>query len=89
MAVVRSVVKDDNDEITGATVMKGSNREVVKRHSSTLIPLLQYNNATDDDNDCESCHEINIGNAQVSRNSAVRKAAKESRLKTRNILTND
>ena len=88
MAVVRSVVKDDNDEITGATVMKGSNREVVKRHSSTLIPLLQYNNATDDDNDSESCDD-NIGNAQVSRNSAVRKAAKESRLKTRNILTND
>ena len=37
---VLSVVKNDLDETTGAIVIKGNTREKVKRHSSTLIPLL-------------------------------------------------
>ena len=40
LGVVKDIVVNSQGEITGATIMKGSNREIVKRHSNTIIPLL-------------------------------------------------
>jgi len=40
MAIVKSVVINDLGEVTGAAVLKGSTGEIIKRHSSVLIPLL-------------------------------------------------
>ena len=40
LARVINVVKNDNGEVTGATLRKGSTRELVKRHSSCIIPLM-------------------------------------------------
>ena len=40
MVMVKNVVTNVNGEITGAIVKKGKTGELLKRHSSTLIPLL-------------------------------------------------
>ena len=40
MGRILSVKINDLGEVTGAEVFKGNTREVVKRHSSVLIPLL-------------------------------------------------
>ena len=40
MAIVKEITTNELDEVTGATVMKGCNREIVQRHSSSLILLL-------------------------------------------------
>ena len=41
MAIVRTVVYNDLDEATAVTVLKGSSREIVTRHTSSIIPLLR------------------------------------------------
>ena len=41
MARVVSTVLNDLGEVTGVTVMKGNRRDVLKRHSSCVIPYLQ------------------------------------------------
>ena len=41
MGRVKSVVTNELDEVTGAHIMKGKTREVVKRHSDAIIPLLR------------------------------------------------
>ena len=41
MARVRSVVKNQLGEVTGATLVKGATGETVKRHADVLIPLLR------------------------------------------------
>ena len=43
MGIVRAVTINDLGETTGATVFKGSSRETVHRHATSLIPLLTGN----------------------------------------------
>ena len=43
LGIVEEVIRNEFQEVTGALVRKGKNRERVKRHSSTLIPLMQLN----------------------------------------------
>jgi len=76
MGIVRSITTNVNGEITGATVMKGGTREVVKRHSSTLIPLLSSDDTVSDvaagpnpDSD------ISYKSAEISLKRPQRKAA--------------
>ena len=40
MGIVRKLQVNSLGEVTGATLMKGKNREMIKRHVSSLIPLL-------------------------------------------------
>ena len=40
MGLIKEVVVNSLGEVTGATILKGSTRELVKRHSSVIIPLL-------------------------------------------------
>ena len=42
LGIVRSVETNDLEEVTAAYVMKGDTRELVYRHSSSLIPLLSH-----------------------------------------------
>ena len=48
MAIVKTVIVNDLGEVTGAVLFKGRTRETVKRHVSSLIPLLRAS----DENDC-------------------------------------
>ena len=47
MGIVKDLQVNDCNEVTGATIFKGSTRELVKRHSSTIIPILSVNNEDD------------------------------------------
>ena len=40
MGRVVDVVINSNNEVTGAKILKGATREIVKRHVTTIIPLL-------------------------------------------------
>ena len=62
MDIVKEVEGNDLGEVTGATILKGKSRELVKRHSSVIIPLLTNNShkncvdtvAKDEDKEKES-----------------------------------
>jgi hypothetical protein len=43
MGLIKQVQVNDLGEVTGALVFKGTTRELVKRHSSVIIPLLRLN----------------------------------------------
>ena len=75
---IKEVVKNINDEITGVTVLKGKSGETVKRHSSTIIPLLSYTG--DEVSDSNEVADIS------SRQRPCRKAAVESVKRTRQML---
>ena len=38
MGIIRSIVKNNMDEVTGVEVFKGDTKELVKRHVNTIIP---------------------------------------------------
>ena len=40
LAIVKEITKNYLNEVTGATLMKGCNREVIRRHVSQIIPVL-------------------------------------------------
>ena len=99
MAVVVEIISNDVGEVTEALVRKGKNREVVKRHSSVLIPILSRAKTSNDmtsDNDAglrsnslDSRRDVdNAGDlSDTSRQGrAQRRAAVESRERTRKLL---
>ena len=80
LGIVKEITHNDNGEVTGALVMKGKSRELVKRHSSSIIPLLRNDN-------------VNTSTPQqiVDPNSnrpPSRRAALDSRERTR-LMLND
>ena len=81
MAVVKTTVKNTSNEVTEAVVMKGKTRELLRRHSSTLIPLLSLKKG--DETGGEDKNEISqLPERRVSK----RKAAIKSGERTRDIL---
>ena len=81
MAIVKSTIKNLNNEVTDAIIIKGKTREVLKRHSSSLIPLLSLNRDFKD-NDKEESVSVN------KRILPSRRAALVSREKTKAVLGN-
>ena len=51
MAIIRKINVNDLGEITSVLAFKGSTRELVHRHSSSIIPLLTNTEAMASDND--------------------------------------
>ena len=51
LARIKKIIVNDLGEVTNVVAMKGKNKELVKRHSSTVIPLLKL-----DQDDAESIH---------------------------------
>ena len=45
LAIVRAVTTNCLGEVTSAELKRGDTGEIIKRHSSNLIPLLQFNNS--------------------------------------------
>ena len=77
---VKQIVKNTNNEVTGVIVMKGKNREIVKRHNSTIVPLL----TCDIGPGLSSSSNIDQINERPKR-----KAGIASRIKTRQMLVDD
>ena len=82
LAVIKEVVKNSNNEVTGATLRKGKSREIVKRHSSTIIPYLSVNT----DFSLNNAAAKTSNEVSSSRKQPKRVAAEISRKKTRAIL---
>ena len=86
MGIVKEVLKNSLDEVTGAMVLKGKNREVVKRHASSLILLL----SPGDELDLNGSVVKNYDNAEeaipAKPRKSKRKAAVEGRNKIRKCL---
>ncbi|XP_068239919.1 uncharacterized protein [Palaemon carinicauda] len=81
MGLVKELQYNSIGEVTGASIQKGSTREVVKRHITTLVPFLERS----DDSELSS---TNDSVKLLSEPPHVkRKAAIVSEQKTREILT--
>ena len=86
LGIIKQTLTNDIGEVTGALVMKGRTRELLKRHSSTLIPVLRDPSIELEDMDLPTCDSSNVDtHARITKRS-IRKAAEESRLKTRMML---
>ena len=81
MGIIKKVTLNDLDEVTDIVVFKGASRKTVRRHVTSMIPLLSP--GTNDSED----------EAQIRENSSThqrkkRKAAVISETRTRDMLRN-
>ena len=86
MGLVKEIQVNDLGEVTGATIMKGKTRELVKRHSSVIIPLLTVNQSNPS---VKEAHEIlKDDDLEISRISSrpKRRAAIKSSEASKRIL---
>lgn len=89
LAVVREVIVNDLGEVTCAILMKGSNREIVKRHASSLIPFMRRSETVSDravgDETVTEREERQQG-ARGQRAAAVAGALRNSELAANNLV---
>jgi len=71
MAVVRDVVTNENNEVTGIIAMKGKSREIVRRHASSVIPLLSPNIENEEEPAEEDYRKESSSCNRVKRKAAV------------------
>ena len=82
LAIVKELVINDLNEVTGAIVFKGKTRELVKRHASTLIPLLEVSGEPNQaQTDKSGLNDLEVSVTRPSRNAAI-----ISRQRTKAIL---
>lgn len=79
MGIVRETFKNEAGEVTNIVVKKGSTRELVKRHVSSIIPLVKSEKT-------EVSLPSEISKSSESRNILPRTAARKSRQKTKDLL---
>ena len=95
MGIVKKTVCNEMGEVTGAIVMKGKTRELLKRHSSTLIPLLMVSDDPDlDDVDQKPGCSGDLTNErsdtdQVALNRPRRQAAIDSEQRTSAVFKDE
>ena len=96
MGVVKRVICNDAGEVTGAVVMKGKTRELLKRHSSTLIPLLMLGDESSSGlpeyrpcGHAEDDQKSDSGSCNAADNRPRRQAAIDSEERTRIILQDE
>ena len=92
MGIIKMVIYNDIKEITGAIIMKGKTREILKRHISTVIPILTLNEEPEilGTNDCqgESSGDL-LPAPDVVENKPRRKAAVASEKLTKLVFQNE
>ena len=79
---VKEITLNQNQEVTGAVIYKGSTGEVVKRHASAIIPLLKNTGIIEDQDHSASSVELS-----APQRPSRRAAAKVSEDRTRNVLS--
>ena len=87
LAIVRNIIQNDLGETTTVTVMKGKNRELVKRHVNAVIPILSPNNLDSleaEETSKSDLHAEPPSLAQTTRK--LRKSAEASRAKTMQLM---
>ncbi|RXG53621.1 hypothetical protein Avbf_13496 [Armadillidium vulgare] len=81
MGKVEQVQINVNNEVTGATLLKG-NKERIKRHVSSLIPLLKRKTR-------ETTEKVTVNTEKIKTSRPQRKAAIQSKLKTALLYDSD
>ena len=93
MGRVINVTINDNNEVTGAEIMKGKTRERVFRHSSVLIPLLTSQDMLNDeslDSQLPSPSlQVESEKQNLITDKPKRKAAVLSESRTRKVLLDE
>ena len=98
MGIVTDILVNHNGEVTGATILKGKTREVTKRHSSNIIPILSPSKETEKGNPKPETMPSSISIPKEDQNSlrpgrkkvnSIRKAAQRSRKATRELKEKD
>ena len=91
MGIVQKVQLNDIGESTGAEILKGSSKELVKRHANCIIPLLrrsEYNDLPLDPTSLAGKVKPDDSSVEVSDEGAKprRKAALDGQTKTRQFM---
>ena len=90
MGLVKDIVRNTNEEVTGAWILKGKSGETVKRHVSSLIPILRSDHHNGDQSlqiDSLADDSFDDENDTKGRVKFKRKAAIASRQKTKDLLS--
>ena len=85
LCIIKQIITNDNNEVTSAIVLKGKTRELVKRHSSTIIPLLVLNDSEPSD-DITDAKEDSDNDLECIPKKTARKAAIIWEQKTRDLF---
>ena len=73
MAIVRKTIENDLGEVTSVLIMKGSSRELLKRHVNCIVPLMQSGHEATENNitaQNESAEETIHNNTRPKRDAA-------------------
>ena len=91
MGIVKEVQTNIKDEVTGAKILKGKTKELVKRHVSSLIPLLSVAETTPQigSDSLEKVNNQELDLKADSKKKNVRKAAIASTEKTKQLYKGD
>ena len=89
LGIIRELQVNRNNETTGAIVFKGSTRELLRRHSSTLIKLLSGNQKESSHASAIDAVDSNINTESTVASQSRRKAARECEDKNKYLLNND
>ena len=86
MGLVKEIEFNSNNEATGAVILKGKTKELVKRHITTLIPLLECDSILDNplDSDIHTPDQGKVFSPRVRRKAAVN-SEKRTRLLFNNL----
>ena len=84
LAIVKELKINEAEEVVGAVLLKGATGELVKRHSSVIIPLLRCGQETGDISESGG-HAVEVEETP-QRTVNRRKAAIAGELKTREML---
>ena len=88
LAIVRQLQVNDANEVVGAVLLRGSTGELVKRHSSVLIPLLHSDQTVEDKSSHPDGSQIEMIDTVPRRAACRRNAAVVSEEKTKAMLSN-
>ncbi|XP_068224897.1 uncharacterized protein [Palaemon carinicauda] len=75
MGRIKEIVKNINNEVTAVKVFKGKTGEILKRHSSSIIPLLSVPN-DDEKQGVPDTKNVHIVSSRPKRKAAIQGAAK-------------
>ena len=86
MAIVREINKNDLGEVTDVVLLKGGTREIVKRHVQCLIPYLDYDEQS---NDNEIIPNSDLPNNDDPKLRPLRAAAAKAKDRIKNMTLNN
>ena len=86
LAIVEEVVVNDLGEVTGVIVRKGNCRSSIKRHVSSVIPLLTENQA-EEQPDHNSDGENLVALSEKGKNDRASQSKRKAAEKRRELIT--